>query len=203
MARYTGPACRLCRREGISICGHKKCAATARPYAPGQHGAGKRTKLSNYGIQLREKQKVKRLYGLLEKQFRLYYEKAAVSKGVTGTVLLQLLETRLDNVIYRSGFATSRPQGRQIVSHGMVFVNNRKVNIASYHVQQGDEVEVRVKDKSKKFIESNIECSKDRTIPEWLKIDNKNFKGKIERLPVREDIVFPIKEQLIVELYSK
>jgi len=207
MARYTGPKCRLCRREGVSICSSKRCAVDRREYAPGQHGA-KRSKLSNYGIQLREKQKVKRLYGILERQFRKYYEKATSAKGVTGTILLQFLERRLDNVIYRLGFATTRPQARQIVSHGKVCVNDKRVNIPSYLVKQNDEILLKLKkDTTKKFIKTNIEANQQKRnasgIPAWLGMDEEHFKGKILRLPEREDIQFPINEQLIVELYSK
>ncbi len=203
MARYRGPRCRLCRREGVSICMRKKCAQTIREYAPGQHGAARRLKLSDYGIQLREKQKVKRLYGVLEKQFRRYYEKAARAGGVTGTVLLQILERRLDNVVFRLGFATTRPQARQIVSHGFVYVNDRRVNIASFQVKTGDEIEIKVTEKNKKYIMGNLEVTKDRPRPGWLAFDEKHLRGKVLRLPERDDIDFPINEQLIIELYSK
>ncbi len=203
MARYRGPRCRLCRREGVSICMRKKCAQTIREYAPGQHGAARRLKLSDYGVQLREKQKVKRLYGILEKQFRRYYEKAARAEGVTGTVLLQFLERRLDNVVFRLGFATTRPQARQIVSHGFVYVNDRRVNIASFQVKTGDEIEIKVTEKNKKYIMGNLEITKDRPKPGWLAFDEKHLRGKVLRLPERDDIDFPINEQLIIELYSK
>ena len=205
MARYTGPKCRLCRREGVSICMCKRCAFEKRDYAPGQHGA-KRVKLSNYGIQLREKQKVKRLYGIMEKQFRKYYLMSTRSKGVTGTVLLQCLERRLDNVIFRLGFATTRPQARQIVSHGKVYVNDQRVNIPSYLVKPNDEVHLKLKDKNTKFINANIEANQQRPNQakvDWLSMDATHFKGKVLRLPQREDIQFPINEQLIIELYSK
>ncbi|MCD4781428.1 MAG: 30S ribosomal protein S4 [Candidatus Omnitrophica bacterium] len=203
MARYRGPRCRLCRREGESICFCKKCAQTVRRYPPGQHGVLKRSKLSDYGIQLREKQKVKRLYGILEKQFRRYYEKAARKQGVTGSVLLQFLERRLDNVIFRLGFATTRPQARQIVSHGLVKVNGRRVNIPSFQVELGDEIELKIKEKTKKLINTNIEQTNDRGVPEWLMVDEKKHAGKVVKLPERDDVQFPINEQLIVELYSK
>ncbi len=203
MARYTGPKCRLCRREGVSLCFKKKCAHELRAYPPGEHGQGRRTKLSNYGIQLREKQKVKRLYGILEKQFRRYYEKAARAKGVTGVVLLQLLERRLDNTIFRLGFAKTRPQARQIVSHGLVCVNDRRVNIPSYLIKEGDEISLRLKEKAKGFINENIESTEDRGVPSWLKADPKNLKGKVAGSPERDDVQFQINEQLIVELYSK
>ena len=160
-------------------------------------------KLSDYGLQLREKQKVKRIYGVLERQFRRYYEKAARSKGVTGSFLLQLLERRLDNVIYRLGFATTRPQARQIVSHGMVQVNGRRVNIPSFLVKEGEEITLAIKDKSKKYIDGNIEANEERPVPAWLNVDVKNYKATVVKLPQRDDVQFPINEQLIVELYSK
>ncbi len=203
MARYTGPKYRLCRREGENLFGPKKYDFDIRPYPPGQHGQGRRTKLSDYGLQLREKQKVKRVYGVLERQFRRYYEKAAKSKGITGSVLLQLLERRLDNVIFRMGYSLTRPQARQIVSHGMVYVNGRRVNIPSFQVQEGDEIVLKFKEKSKAFIDSVLERNKDLTRQGWLNVDEKNYKGTVVKLPVREDLQFPINEQLIVELYSK
>jgi len=203
MARYRGPKFRLCRREGVNLFGPKKYEFDIRPYAPGQHGQGRRTKLSDYGLQLREKQKVKRVYGILERQFRRYYLKAAQSKGITGSVLLQFLERRLDNVIFRSGFALTRPQARQIVSHGLVHVNGRRVNIPSFLVKEGDQVELKVKDKTKAFVDSTLEKNKDLSRQGWLKLDEKNYKVTIVRLPLREDLQFPINEQLIIELYSK
>lgn len=203
MARYLGPKFRLCRREGVNLFGSKKYEFDIRPYAPGQHGQGRRVKLSDYGLQLREKQKVKRVYGILERQFRRYYLKAAKSKGITGSVLLQYLERRLDNVIFRAGLALSRPQARQIVSHALVYVNGRRVNIPSYLVKEGDEIELRVKDKTKAFLDSTLEKNKDLTRQGWLKLDEKNYKITIVRLPLREDLQFPINEQLIIELYSK
>ena len=203
MARYTGPRFRLCRREGVNLFGNKKFDIEKRPYPPGQHGNDRRMKLSDYGLQLREKQKVKRIYGVLERQFRRYYEKAARSKGVTGSFLLQLLERRLDNVIYRLGFATTRPQARQIVSHGMVQVNGRRVNIPSFLVKEGEEITLSIKDKSKKYIDGNIEANEERPVPAWLNVDVKNYKATVVKLPQRDDVQFPINEQLIVELYSK
>ena len=205
MARYTGPKWRLSRREGIELFSRKRNCLEKRDYAPGQHGA-RRVKLSNYGIQLREKQKVKRIYGVLERQFRQYYLKAARAKGVTGKMLLQLLERRLDNVVFRLGFAVTRPQARQIVGHGLVCVNDRKVNIPSFLVKQGDEIIIADKEKIRKYIGKNIEKCMDKDqliVPGWLNVDEKHFKGKIVRMPEREDINFPINEQLIVELYSK
>ncbi len=183
----------------------KRDALERRDYAPGQHGS-KRAKLSNYGIQLREKQKVKRVYGILERQFRRYYEKATSSKGVTGTVLLQLLERRLDNVVYRLGFATTRPQARQIVGHGLVCVNDKRVDIPSYLVKAGDEISVKPKDPIKKYVKANLELNgqyQRREKVSWVTVDESHLKGKVTRLPERADITFPINEQLIIELYSK
>ncbi|MFA5088383.1 MAG: 30S ribosomal protein S4 [Candidatus Omnitrophota bacterium] len=208
MAKDLGPSCRKCRREGEKLflkgerCYTHRCAFGRREYAPGQHGI-RRSKLSNFGLQLREKQKVKRIYGILERQFRLYFAKAVRSKGVTGTILLQFLERRLDNVIYQMGFATSRQEARQIVSHGFVCVNDRRVNIPSFLVKVNDEVLLKLKDKGLKNIKENIAASKERTAPVWVEVDPEHFKGKVKRLPLREDILFPVNEQLIVELYSR
>lgn len=208
MARYIGPACRLCRREGTKLflkekkCATEKCIFSRRNFVPGQHGKG-RVKFSNYGVQLREKQKVKRIYGIMEKQFSNYFEKASKTKGVTGQLLLQLLERRLDNVIFRACFAASRKDARQIVSHGHVIVNGRKVDIPSYSVKVKDEVEIVKKDKIVKAVKLNYEDSKDRGIPSWLAVDDKTLKMGILRLPERDDIQLQIQEQLIVELYSK
>ena len=202
------PSCRQCRREGQKLflkgarCYTHKCSIDRREYAPGQHGA-KRAKLSNFGLQMREKQKVKRIYGLLERQFRNYFNKAASRKGVTGTTLLQFLERRLDNVIYQAGFATSRKEARQIVSHAFVYVNDRKVNIASFLVKENDEILLKIKETGLKNVKENIESSKDRTPPAWLEVDSGHLRCKVLRLPQREDIALPIKEQLIVELYSR
>ncbi|MFH1655445.1 MAG: 30S ribosomal protein S4 [Candidatus Omnitrophota bacterium] len=209
MARYIGASCRLCRREGMKLflkgkkCGSERCAFVKRQYAPGDHGQKRRGKLSNYAQQLREKQKVKRIYGILEKQFRTYFHKAAKTKGVTGKTLLQYLERRLDNVIFHLHFATSRSEGRQFVRHNHVYVNNRKVNIPSYLVKADDIVEIKAKEKFRKKIQDNIEISKERGMPSWIEADTNNLKGKILKLPDREDIQLPISEQLIVELYSK
>lgn len=200
--------CRKCRREGEKLflkgvrCFSDKCAVSRREYAPGQHGE-KRTKLSNFGLQLREKQKVKRIYGVLEGQFRNYFYKATKIKGVTGAILLQFLERRLDNVIFQMGFATSRQEARQIVSHGYVNVNDRRVNIPSFLVKKDDEIELKFKKKGMKNVQENLEASKQRTTPAWLDVDTGHVKGKILRLPEREDIHFPVNEQLIVELYSR
>lgn len=209
MGRYIGSSCRLCRREGEKLflkgtrCSTHRCALDRRAYGPGQHGNARRTKLSNYGLQLREKQKLKRIYGLLEKQFRNYFAKAARRKGVTGTALLQFLERRLDNVIYQLGFATSRREARQIVGHGFVFVNDRRVNIPSSLVKVNDEISLQFAKKGKKNVEDNIQASKDRAVPAWLEVDSSHYKAKVKRLPERDDIGFPVNEQLIVELYSR
>jgi small subunit ribosomal protein S4 len=208
MARYIDPTCRLCRREGTKLflkgtrCNTDKCAIVRRDYSPGQHGKNK-AKLSDYGIQLREKQKVKRIYGILEKQFRRYFAKASKSKGVTGELLLQQLERRLDNVIFRCGFAASRSQARQIVRHGIVYVNNKKVNIPSYPTDKEEVVNIKDKEKIQKYIRTVLEITKDRAECDWIDVDKDNLKAKIKRLPERNDIAIPIKEQLIVELYSK
>ncbi|MDD5128546.1 MAG: 30S ribosomal protein S4 [Candidatus Omnitrophica bacterium] len=209
MGRYTGAVCRLCRRQGEKLflkgtkCQTEKCPANKRAYPPGQHGEGKRKKLSNYGMQLKEKQKVKRIYGVMEKQFRKYFKVASKTKGVTGKVLLQLLERRLDNVIFRMGMGISRSQARQIVRHNLVAVNSRRVNIPSFLVDKDDLVEVKSKDKPKIKIKDNLELSKDRTVPSWIEFQAAELKGKILRLPEKADIQQPIQEQLIVELYSK
>ena len=210
MARNTGPSCRLCRREGAKLflkgsrCMTEKCAVTKRGTPPGQHGQGQmRKKESNYGVQLREKQKVKRIYGVLERQFRHTFQIAERSKGVTGIMLLQLLERRLDNVIFRMNLANSRSEARQIVQHGLVYINNRRVDIPSYTVKLGAEVAVKVKEKSAKALRERFESLKDRAIPKWLEVDMQNLKAKVTAIPTKEDVGFPIQEQLIVELYSK
>lgn len=208
MARYIGPVCRLCRREGVKLflkgtrCNTDKCGVAKRAFIPGQHGKS-RTKLSNYGLQLREKQKAKRIYGVLEQQFRNYFKKAKRLKGVTGHILLQFLERRLDNVIFRLSFATSRQDARQIVQHGHVLVNGKAVNIPSYLVKAGDLIEIKGKESTLKRMHDTIEFVKERGIPQWLEQDPANLKGKVIKLPLREDVGFPLQEQLIVELYSK
>ena len=208
MGRDLGPDCRLCRREGEKLflkgarCYTHKCSISRREYAPGQHGA-KKAKLSNFGVQLREKQKVKRIYGVLEKQFRNYFIKAASTKGITGTTLLQFLERRLDSVVFNLGFAKSRKDGRQIVSHNHVSVNGRRVNIASYMVKPNDVIEIKTDAKSLATIKSNVEVSKERKVPAWLEVDAANCTAKVVRLPLREDVAYPVNEQLIVELYSR
>lgn len=209
MGKYIGSSCRLCRREGEKLflkgsrCTTHRCAFDRRAYAPGEHGSTRRAKLSNYGLQLREKQKVKRTYGLYEKQFRNYFAKAARGKGITGEVLLQFLERRLDNVIFRLGFCTSRRQARQFVSHGFVFVNDHRVNIPSFLTRQNDEILIQFKKKGKQQVDDNIKTTQDRAVPEWLEVDHTHYKAKVKRLPERNDIGFPVNEQLIVELYSR
>lgn len=208
MGRVICPDCRLCRREGEKLflkglrCYTHKCAIARREYAPGQHGIRK-TKLSNFGIQLREKQKVKRIYGIMERQFRNYFLKAASTKGVTGTILLQQLERRLDSVIFNLGFAKSRQDARQIVSHNHVTVNDRRVNIASFLVKPNDVIEIKTDAKTLNAIKANIELTKERKVPGWLEVDTSNGKAKVVRLPLREDIAYSVNEQLIVELYSR
>jgi small subunit ribosomal protein S4 len=208
VARYIGSVCRLCRREGMKLflkgerCFKEKCAVEKRSYAPGQHGR-RRTKIQGYGQQLREKQKVKRIYGVLERQFRLYFKNAASKKGVTGENLLSFLERRLDNVVYRLGFAASRAQARQLVAHGHFQVNGRKVNVVSFLVRAGDTVALREKSRQNEMIKSNVDTAAGRGIPSWLQLDAGSFQGSVVALPRREDISLPIQENLIVELYSK
>lgn len=208
MAKYADAVCRLCRREGVKLflkgprCYTAKCAASRREYAPGQHGQG-RIKLSDYGIQLREKQKLRRIYGVLERQFRRYFKIASKSKGVTGEVLLQLLERRLDNAIFRTGFALSRAEARQVVSHGHVMVNGRVVDVPSYMLKVGDSIQLKGNEGFVKGLKENIEIAKDRGVPKWMAVDANAFSAKISKLPGRDDVGFPIQEQLIVELYSK
>lgn len=208
MARYINAVCRLCRREGEKLflkgtrCNTPKCSIARKSYVPGQHGKN-RVKLSNYGAQLREKQKVKRMYGVLEKQFRRYFGIASKSKGVTGRMLLQLLERRLDNVAFRLGFAVSRAQGRQIVRHNFIYVNSKRVNIPSFLVDKDDIVAIKEVEKMQNRIRENLELSKDRTVPSWLELDSGRLKAKVLRMPEKEDIPSTIQEQFIVELYSK
>ncbi|MCY6957388.1 30S ribosomal protein S4 [Clostridium brassicae] len=206
MARYTGPTCRQCRREGMKLflkgdrCYTDKCAFSRRGYAPGQHGQS-RKKLSNYGVQLREKQKARRIYGILEKQFRKYYEKADKMRGITGENLLRLLEMRLDNVVFRLGLASSRTEARQLVTHGHFLVNGKKVNIPSYQVDVNDVISVRENSRaSEKF---KVFAENPKALPAWLEGDIANFEAKVVAQPNREDIDVPVNETLIVELYSK
>ena len=208
MARYKDEQCRICRREGQKLflkgsrCYTDKCSISRRNYAPGQHGQ-KRAKLSEYGTQLREKQKTKSYYGVGEKQFRGYFEMASNKKGITGENLLQILESRLDNVVYRLGYGSSRAQARMLVTHGIFDVNGKKVNIPSYLVKAGDVISVREIRKDNGFIKANVEANAARPVPEWLQKDEKNLSGKVVRLPSREDVDLPVEEHLIVELYSK
>ena len=208
MARYTKSACRLCRRENLKLflkgerCYTEKCAIDRRNYAPGQHGQNRR-KFSDYGAQLREKQKVKRLYGLLENQFRNTFKEADRQKGITGEVLLFLLERRLDNAVYRLGFANSRDEARQLVRHNHFSVNQSKVNIPSYLLKPGDVIEVREKSKKVVRIQEALEGVARRGVPQWLELDKDQMRGNVKSMPTREEITIPIQEKLIVELYSK
>ncbi len=208
MARYTEAVCRLCRREGEKLflkgerCYTDKCSIARRAYAPGQHGQAKK-KMSEYGIQHREKQKVRRYYGILEGQFSEYFEMASRRKGITGENLLQILETRLDNVIYRLGLGTSRPESRQLVTHGHFTVNGKRVNIPSYLIKVGDVIALAPKSRSSEKVKAISDITGGKVIPKWLEYDAENFTGKVVALPAREDIDLPIKEHLIVELYSK
>ncbi|MBM4135355.1 MAG: 30S ribosomal protein S4 [Nitrospira sp.] len=208
MARYTEALCRVCRREGEKLllkgdrCYTDKCAVERRKYPPGQHGQGYR-KLSDYGVQLREKQKVRHIYGILERQFRRYFYEADRRKGITGEVLLQLLETRLDNIVYRMGFAADRRKARQFVSHGHFLVNGKKVNIPSYTVKGGDIVEVKESSRDIPEIVDSLSKAEHRGIPPWIELDSANMRGKVLHIPSREEIQLPIQEQLIIELYSK
>ena len=208
MSHYRGAVCRQCRRENMKLflkgarCFSEKCSFDRRVYPPGQHGQ-RRTKTSDYGIQLREKQKVRRLYGVSEKQFRISFKKADRKKGITGTNLLSLLETRIDNTVFRMGFVNSRNQGRHFVRHNHFMVNGKKVNIPSYQVKKGDVIELREKSKTIQTITDSLDAIVRRGIPQWLEINKETFKGEVVGVPVREDITLPIQEQLIVELYSK
>lgn len=208
MARYIGPSCRLCRREGIKLflkgtrCALAKCAIERRNFAPGQHGKN-RAKLSDYGLQLREKQKMKRIYGLLERQFRQGFHKAAKHKGVTGENLIQIMECRLDNVAYRLNFVLSRAEARQFVHHGHVRVNGRRVDVPSFQVKPGDLIEVKKKEAVEQRVRDNIELLKDRAVPEWLALDQSSLKGTVVRRPTKSEAGLPVEESMIVELYSK
>jgi small subunit ribosomal protein S4 len=209
LARYTDPVCRLCRREGMKLflkgskCFSDKCPIEKRNFAPGQHGKDRKAKIVGYGLQLREKQKAKRIYFTLEGQFRNYFEKAARAQGVTGELLLQQLERRLDNVVFRLGFAQSRRQARQLVRHGHVAVNNRKVNIPSYEVTAGEEISIRENSKKLIILEMAKEFASHGTLPNWLEVNRDAYTARVLSLPKREDIQLPVNEQLIVELYSK
>jgi small subunit ribosomal protein S4 len=207
MARYTGPVCRLCRRERVKLflkgtkCDSMRCPIERRPYPPGQHGRG-RIRESEYLLQLREKQKARRIYGLLEKQFRNLYAEAARQQGITGENLLRMLETRIDNVVFRAGFASSRNQARQLVRHGHVSVNGKRVTIPSYTLRKGDVAELRQKAKNMIVIRHNLDTL-DRTVPQWLDVSASDHRVTVRELPMRAQIEIPVREQLIVELYSK
>jgi len=209
MARYTGPVCKLCRREGTKLflkgekCYTDKCAIERRSYAPGQHGQRSGQRLSDYGKQLREKQKIRRIYGILERQFRKTYAEASRSRGVTGERLLQLLETRLDSMVYRMGFGASRTESRQLVRHNGVLVNGKRVNIPSFQVKPGDVIEVTDKAKSQLRVKAAAEAAEGRGIPEWLEVDAKALKGTFKALPARTELPSSINESLVIELYSK
>jgi small subunit ribosomal protein S4 len=208
LARYKESVCRLCRREGLKLflkgdrCYGDKCAFERRGYAPGDHGQLRR-KHSDYGVQLREKQKLKRMYGLLERQFRSYFEKADKQKGITGTNLLLFLERRLDNMVFRIGFANSRNEARQLVRHNHFLVDGKPINIPSYLVKTGSEIRVREKSRKVERIVEAMEIVARRGIPQWLELDKDNFRGLVKTLPSREELVMPVQEQLVVELYSK
>ena len=209
MARYRGPVCRLCRRDGMKLflkgerCFGPKCAIEKRNFAPGAHGKARRSRIQGYGLQLREKQKVKRAYGLLEKQFRLYFERAERTRGITGEMLLQSLERRLDNTVYRLGFATSRAAARSVVRHGHVRVGERRVNIPSYSVREGDVVSVSAKYGNNLLFQHSLQIAKSRGVPKWLELGAEGTSGRVVSLPARDDLELQFQEQLIVELYSK
>ena len=209
MAKYTGPACRQCRREGVKMflkgerCFSDKCPITRRGTVPGQHGAARARMMKNYGLQLREKQKTRRYYGILETQFRNYYEKADAQEGMSGVNLLIMIERRFDNVVYRMGLAESRRDARQLVRHGHFTVNGKNANIPSMLLKVGDEIAIKDSKKDRPKIKTIIEKSEGKIIPKWIEVDKENGKGKIIAMPQREDIDFEIDEQLIVELYSK
>ena len=208
MAKYVGPKCRQCRREGTKLflkgekCYTSKCSVENRAFPPGQHGQ-RRGRLSDYATQLREKQKMRRIYGVLERQFRNYFAKAAKTKGITGATLLQMLERRLDNVVYRLGFASSRSMARQLVAHGHILVNDRKLTIPSALVKPGAIVSLRESTRQNDQVKICLDTAKGRGVPAWLELDADQFRGTVRQLPTREDITMPIQEQLIVELYSK
>jgi len=209
VARYTGPACRRCRRENLKLylkgdrCYSDKCSFERRAFGPGQHGQARFRKVSDYAIQLREKQKVKNIYGMLEGQFRNYFHKADLQKGITGENLLIMLERRLDNTVFRLGFASSRKQARQLVRHNHVQVNGRKVNIPSYLISINDVITIKEKSRTNSYLVESMEAVARRGIPSWLELDKDAFKATVKALPNREEITMPIQEQLIVELYSK
>lgn len=209
MARYTGPACRRCRRENLKLylkgdrCYSDKCSFERRAFGPGQHGQARFRKVSDYAIQLREKQKVKNIYGILEGQFRNYFHKADLKKGITGENLLIMLERRLDNTVFRLGFASSRKQARQLIRHNHILVNDRKVNIPSFLISVGDVITVKEKSRTNSYLVESMEAVARRGIPTWVELEKDAFKATIKALPNRDEITMPIQEQLIVELYSK
>ena len=209
MARYTGSVCKLCRREGLKLflkgdrCFSPKCAIEKRNYPPGEHGQRRRVKLTDYGLQLREKQKMKRIYGIVERQFRNYFRMAEQQKGITGENLLRYLERRLENVVYRLGFASSRAEARQMVTHGHFLVNGRRVDIPSYLVDSGDHIQVAERSRELLAIKGALEGVKKRGLPAWLELDAQALRGVVRALPAREDMVIPVQEQLVVALYSK
>lgn len=209
MARYTGSVCKLCRREGLKLflkgdrCFSPKCAIEKRNYPPGEHGQRRRVKLTDYGLQLREKQKMKRIYGIVERQFRNYFRIAEQQKGITGENLLRFLERRLENVVYRLGFASSRAEARQMVTHGHFLVNGRRVDIPSYLVDSGDQIQVAERSRELLAIKGALEGVKKRGLPVWLELDAQALRGVVRSLPAREDMVIPVQEQLVVALYSK
>lgn len=208
MARYREASCRVCRREGGKLflkgdrCYTEKCAVERRKYPPGQHGQGYR-KLSDYGVQLREKQKVRKMYGLLERQFRRYFYEAERRKGITGEILLQLVESRLDNIVYRMGFAPNRRRARQLISHGHIVVNDKGINLPSYQVKEGDSVSVKDSSRDMPEIIDSLSKVEHMGTPAWVEVDSVNHTGKVLRIPSRDEIQLPVQEQLIVELYSK
>ena len=209
MSRYSDSACRLCRRENLKLflkgdrCYSDKCAFDRRSYPPGQHGQRRGRNISGYGIQMREKQKIKRMYGLSEKQFRLFFKRADKQKGITGINLLILLERRLDNVVYRLGFSNSRTQARHFVNHSHFLVNSKKASIPSYMIDKGDVIELREKSREINAIEDSLNTVVRRGVPQWLEFDSENRRGIVKSFPAREDLTMPMQEQLIVELYSK
>lgn len=209
MARYTDAVCRLCRRESVKLflkgqrCLTDKCAIDRRNFVPGQHGKSRRPRIQGYGLQLREKQKLRRFYGVLEAQFRTYFQKAFAAKGVTGELLLSMLERRLDNTVYRLGMASSRAQARQLVRHGHILVNEKKVNIPSFQVKQGHVIAVREKSRKLPLVQNALDLASSQGVPSWLALDRENFSGRVSGTPTKEDINFPIQVQMVVELYSK
>ena len=209
MGKYSGPVCRLCRREGVKLflkgtrCMSEKCAIERRSYPPGQHGQSRRGRVTEYCLQLREKQKLRRMYGIQERQFQGCFKKAERQRGITGEHLLSLLERRLDNVVYRLGFASSLNQARQLVNHGHIMVNGRKTDVASFTVKVGDTIEIRERSRKVPTVQSSLEMAEGRGVPNWLKLESESFKGYIRSLPTKENLMVPVNEQVVVELYSR